>query len=269
MSILPADRNVVQKSFPPSILDLKELTLFNCINNPLIRTPNEKEPSGRILGPLITACDGEASATQVPSLHDLCLAKLLSTSEPGHIPPLLSHFDWNPEGGENHALQSPNNLRKHLKHLSLEDCARVIQALRSASDAKQARSYDQGLPENISSPARRRLQKHRRERETSLKEDAADNPFFAPCPNPRHYRREEASDTPRLSKWVYLQSPAEARIQYVEVAGEKNIPIRWEGCCRGCLDFLVEPEVAAESESDGFDIDVLEEDDAIPWATQA
>jgi hypothetical protein len=143
----------------------------------------------------------------------------------------------------------------------------VIQALRSASDAKQARAYDHSLPENDSSPAKRRLQRNRKERETSLKEDAADNPFFSPCPNPRHYRREGTGDAP-LSKWVYLQAPAEERIQYVEVAGEKNIPIRWEGCYRGCLDFLVEPEPAEEQDTDGFDAAVLDEDDAIPWAKQ-
>ena len=212
----------------------------------------------------------DTALAQVPSLHSLCLAKLLSTSETSHIPPLLSRFDWNPEGGENHALQSPENLRRHLKHLTLADCARVIQALRSASDAKQDRAYEHSFPENVASPARRRMQKNRRQRETSLTEDAATNPFFAPCPNPRHYyRRGEGTDKiSRMTKWIYLQSPVEERIEYVEIAGEKSIPIKWEGCCRGCLDFLIEPDLDDEQDADGFDAAVLEDDDVTPWATQ-
>lgn len=252
-----------QRSFPPSLLDLSELTVFNCINNPLVRTDSRVEPSGRRLAPLTIKLDEELTGSQVPSLHSLCLARLLSTSEPDHMPPLLSRFDWSPEGGENHALQSPGNLHKHLKYLSLDNCARVIQALRSASDTKQARAYEYSLPDNNSSPGKRRPQRSRKDRGSSLKEDAADNPFFNPCPNPSHYQGGIA----KLSKWVYLQTPAEERIQFVEVAGEKNIPIKWEGCCRGCLGFLVEAE-PAEQDTDGFDVAVLDGADPIPWATQ-
>jgi hypothetical protein len=249
------------------LLDLTELAVFNCVNNPLARDPAEDAPSGRKLARLIVA-DG-AEDEPVPSLYTLCMTKLLSTSEPTHIPPLLSRFDWNPEGGENHALQSAENLRKHFRHLNLKDCARVIQVLRSASDAKQARAYDQGLPDLATSQARKRLQQVRRDRETSLEEDAVDNPFFGPCPNPRHYRYDGNSDAPKVSKWIYLQRPAEQRIQYVDIAGEKGIPIRWEGCARGCLDFLMDEEDAVDgSEQDGFDVAVLDGEPDTPWTTQ-
>jgi len=257
----------LQKTFPPSLLDLTELTVFNCINNPLLRVPAETAISGRKLGSLMLAEDAEAAA--IPSLYSMCMTKLLSTSEPTHIPPLLSRFDWNPEGGEIHALQSAANLHKHLKHLKLEDCARVIQALRSASDAKQARAYDQGLPGITAAMDRQRFQKTQRNRETSLEEDAADNPFFAPCPNPRHYRYDGSKDAPKVSKWIYLHQPVEHRIQYVDLAGEKAVPIKWEGCARGCLDFLAEKESEGiDAETDGFDIAVLEEEEQAPWTTQ-
>jgi hypothetical protein len=254
-------------TFPPSLLDLTELTVFNCINNPLMRVLVETATSGRNLGPLMLAENAQEAA--VPSLYSMCMTKLLSTSEPTHIPPLLSRFDWNPEGGEIHALQSAANLQSHLKHLKLEDCARIIQALRSASDAKQARAYDQGLPDVTAASTRKRLQKTRRERETALEEDAADNPFFAPCPNPQHYRYDGRSDAPKVSKWIYLHRPVEHRIQYVDLAGEKAVPIKWEGCARGCLDFLAEaaPENDGAHE-DGFDIAVLEEEEQPPWTTQ-
>lgn len=115
---------------------------------------------------------------------------------------------------------------------------------------------------------RKRLQKTQRNRETSLEEDAADNPFFAPCPNPRHYRYDGSSDIPKVSKWIYLHQPVEQRIQYVDLAGEKAVPIKWEGCAPGCLDFLAEADSAeADAQIDGFDIAVLEEEQA-PWTTQ-
>lgn len=264
--VLTIDLPGVQKTFPPSLLDLTELTVFNCINNPLLRVAAETAISGRKLGSLILAENAENAA--VPSLYSMCMTKLLSTSEPAHIPPLLSRFDWNPEGGEVHALQSAANLQKHLKHLKLRDCARVIQVLRSASDAKQTRSYDQGVPGMTATVDRKRLQKTQRNRETSLEEDAADNPFFAPCPNPRHYRYDGSSDIPKVSKWIYLHQPVEQRIQYVDLAGEKAVPIKWEGCAPGCLDFLAEADSAeADAQIDGFDIAVLEEEQA-PWTTQ-
>jgi hypothetical protein len=115
----------------------------------------------------------------------------------------------------------------------------------------------------------KRLQKTRRDRETSLEEDAADNPFFAPCPNPRHYRYDGSGDAPKVSKWIYLHEPVEHRIQYIDLAWGKAIPIKWEGCARGCLDFLVEAEAEDDdAQADGFDIAVLEEEEPVPWTTQ-
>lgn len=248
-------------------MDLGELNLLHCINNPFIREPFERAPSGRKLGPLVLhsdnlETDSQTSPSAVPTLYSICISKLLSTREPDHIPALLSKFDWNPEGGgESHALQSPLQLQQYLKHFSVEQCAKIIQVLRSASDARQARAYDQGLPETRSRVARRRIRKDRQERETCLHEDAATNPFYTPCPNPHHYTETYTPSGRKttVSRWIYIHPPLEERIEYVDIGGEKGLPIKWQGCGLGCLDFL---EV---SEQDGFDADVLGEDD---WSTE-
>jgi hypothetical protein len=46
-------------------------------------------------------------------------------------------------------------------------------------------------------------------------------------------------------------------LEWVKVKGADSlVPIKWQGCQRGCLDFL---EKADEAVEDGFDIDVVAE----------
>lgn len=43
--------------------------------------------------------------------------------------------------------------------------------------------------------------------------------------------------------------PAEERIEWREVFGIPDLPVRWVGCSPGCLDFL------EREEEDGFELD--------------
>jgi hypothetical protein len=51
--------------------------------------------------------------------------------------------------------------------------------------------------------------------------------------------------------------PAEERFEWVEICGQKNLPIRWLGCSPGCLAFLDKDE-----DEFGFDgLELAEEED--------
>jgi hypothetical protein len=262
--------------------------IFHCINNPLVKGPYETCPSGRLLGPLQTH-DDNANPTHVPSLYNTCTTLLLSTSEPDQLPLLLSKFDWNPESGDPHALQSPLALQAQMKCFSLRDCTRIIQVLRSALDVKRARAYEQGVPVGngrdrdrdgrkmkgaIGLEERKKSTRTREDRGDSVQDDSASNPLFSPCPNPSHYHyhhSQSQSQSPahmkKISKWIYLHKPIESRIEYVDLAGEKKVPIKWDGCGRGCLDFLMTEPPGGMSD-DGFDPAVLQDGEDTPWGIE-
>jgi hypothetical protein len=92
-------------------------------------------------------------------------------------------------------------------------------------------------------------------------DDASQNPYYTSCPSPRHVleaQSTEGSNGQGVTRRIYLHQPAEERFEWVKIKGADSlIPIKWQGCQRGCLDFLEEAEEAPE---DGFDIDVIAED---------
>lgn len=96
-------------------------------------------------------------------------------------------------------------------------------------------------------------------------DDAALNPYYTACPSPHHTDGCEA-DGSKVTRRIYLHAPAEERMEWVKIKGADSlVPIRWQGCQRGCLDFLEQPEVVQgededKDDEDGFDAAVLEED---------
>ena len=66
-------------------------------------------------------------------------------------------------------------------------------------------------------------------------DDASKNPYYYPCPSPRHLEYE-AIMGPRASRHLFVQ-PAEERIEWKKLLGQE-VPIRWKGCSPGCLAFL-------------------------------
>ena len=74
-------------------------------------------------------------------------------------------------------------------------------------------------------------------------DDASTNPYFSPCPSPRHleFDPNSATSSERPSRHLFLH-PAEERIEWREVCQNRDLPIQWLGCSPGCLAFLEQDE---------------------------
>lgn len=73
----------------------------------------------------------------------------------------------------------------------------------------------------------------------SAPDDAAKNPYYYPCPSPRH-RLTDATEPwgqSGPSRRLFLHS-AEERLEWTTVFGQPNLPVRYLGCSPGCLAFL-------------------------------
>ncbi len=244
-----------QTSFPPAILDLS-LEQFHYTNNALVSCPpnvdNKSFPSGRLLGDLQVKSDG------CPSLRSLCISQLLSTRQPEHLPALLSRMDWEPTPGSKdpHGLQDADSLHTQLPCLREEECHRILACLRTAyRTSSLSRHSMDGIPNPAFSPSTRKaLGKTSSSSSIATPtDDASVNPFYTACPSPHHVdvNRPEGSNN-NVTRRIYLHEPAEERLEWVKIKGADSlVPIKWQGCQRGCLDFL---EQAEEIMEDGFDI---------------
>lgn len=191
-----------------------------------------------------TETAGTQRTDSVPRLTDLCLTTLLSPRDPSGLPPLLDHYDW--EGcnrGGTHPLLDPQVLKEYIPVPSLppSDVARMLQCLNSAYVAA------------TQSPKRRRLtEPFPRSYHAPPPDDASTNPYYYPCPSPRHNEWESGHQSPspvKLERRLFLHA-AEERFEWTEVFGEKDLPIQWLGCSPGCLAFL--------DEEDDFGFDELD-----------
>lgn len=297
-------------TLPPTILDLEELETFRFQPNKFGVKNDEKHPakyyprSRRWLGPLerrqasddrqkkfIYVVDSEESndvsnptrKNQLAplSLRDLCLNVLLSSREPDHLPPLLTHVDWISETDANdhhdHALQDSASLLRKCPQLIEGEARRIVSSTKAATDdATISRQMKDGVPNPafassrgkkssssstlLSSPAD--LNASSDSDSDTDADDAAANPYFLPCPSPRHQ-----SPDSEVTRVVYVHEPMERRVEWVKIAGnEEEVPILWKGCQRGCLDFLEqesvvleEPAAVIDAHEDGFDVDLLDD----------
>lgn len=176
--------------------------------------------SPRVLSPKASLQPGT-----VPRLTSLCLSVLLSPRQPLGKPPFLD-FDWDDwRRGRSHPLLDVETLADLLPP-SLRDkgLGRILQAVRSActSMARERAGVD-FFP---------------RSNEVLRPDNASDNPYYRPCPSPKHQEWQQGEEeNVRVTRRIFLDA-AEERFEWVTVAGVPNLPIQWLGCSPGCLDFL-------------------------------
>ncbi|ORY21739.1 hypothetical protein BCR39DRAFT_552915 [Naematelia encephala] len=240
---------------PSTILHLA-LTVFSPHPNPFIPIPIAKgsadaeagSGSGRILSALESR-----SSHPVPRLSDICVNLLISPRPQSNLPPLLDHFDWAPSKGEIHPLLDPEILHQQLQipSISEEDVKRMLQALRGASFAQSHLQGSARRGSNVSAVGvQARVDPFPRSHRPLPPDDASANPYYCPCPSPRHFELDTSSHpVTRPTRHVFLQA-AESRIEWREVFGVSDLPIEWKGCSPGCLAFL---------EEDGDEWDMTEE----------
>lgn len=192
----------------------------------------------------------------VPRLTSLCLNVLLSPRPPTDLPPLLG-YDWDGcNKGGTHPLLDARVLREFMPALQLQDVGRVLQCVRSA-----CASASHAPPNRRRSSTLHRPDALPRSFLVPEPDDASTNPFYYPCPSPRHRdsvdQHQSPSDPP--ARRVFFDA-AEERFEWVEICGEQHLPILWRGCSPGCLAFLDEEE--EEEEEDGFSLEHLDLEDA-------
>ncbi|WWD21689.1 hypothetical protein CI109_106175 [Kwoniella shandongensis] len=132
-------------------------------------------------------------------------------------------YEWDPpQKGHPHPLLDANAMHDIIPNINKSDIPRILQLLRTSSSLyrKDAKRQDP-FPRS-----------HR----PVEPDDASLNQYYYPCPSPRHL--EQVSATRRH---LFLH-PAEERIEWREVFGTSNLPVRWRGCTPGCLAFLEEEE---------------------------
>jgi hypothetical protein len=151
-------------------------------------------------------------------------------------------YDWTTQPGKSHPLLDPAELQFAIQNLNEEDCARILQALRSACNAVSRKSV---VNNNV----------HGRRGSTASNmggsgggtlfptthkplrpDDASENPYYSPCPNPKH-QESLTSEPPTMPRRLFLRA-SEERLEWTTVCGQKDLPIRWKGCSPGCLAFL-------------------------------
>lgn len=183
------------------------------------------------VGGVSTPGEQQARADTVPSLSSLCLSVLLSPRSPQNRPPLLA-YDWEgTQRGGAHPLLDAAVLREFMPCLPLADVRRVLQAVKSACTTGVQHPWRRGSLATRADP-------FPRSHLVPLPDDASANPYYNPCPSPRHQAAQSTSsamDTP--SRRLFLHA-AEERFEWVTICGHDNLPIRWLGCSPGCLAFL-------------------------------
>ncbi|WVQ98266.1 hypothetical protein IAU59_005389 [Kwoniella sp. CBS 9459] len=216
---------------PSTILNLN-LELFTASSNAFVK----KEPEVERFSDLIRHYEPDQP---VPRLTTICMNLLISPRQPNDLPPLLDMYEWDaPVRGIPHPLLDPNELHEIIPSSSVKDLGRVLQVLRTASTHFQHKRRT-GLG---SSSLHSHTDPFPRSHRPPSPDDATINPFFYSCPSPRHLEREIISDVDNIttvipSRRIFLH-PAEERIEWREVCGTKDLPVRWMGCFPGCLDFL-------------------------------
>lgn len=209
------------------------LSQFHVQPNPF-RRPSELVPGSK-LDPL------ERLVYQnVPRLYDICLNLLLSPRP--ELPPLLDNYEWTPVNGQPHPLLHLDVLHEMIPCIGRDDLARVLQVLHSAGSAfgrhRDKRSEVSHLGYRAAQSARVNPFPH--STRTRPVDDAARNPYFYPCPSPYH----------SSGKRFFLNA-AESRLEWRDVFGHKDLPVRWNGCSPGCLSFLEEEEDDWSIDGDG------------------
>ncbi|WVQ75814.1 hypothetical protein IAR50_005447 [Cryptococcus sp. DSM 104548] len=217
---------------PHTILSLERLELFGAHPNPFL-----KNDSASPMSPLMRHCEAP-----VRTLREMCLSLLITPRKPHDLPPLLDRYDWEEfVYGEPHPLLDPAALHASIPCIPESTHKRVLQLLRSFSNQfhyanghQRSRDLDRidPFPRGGDAP----------------QDDASTNPYYDFCPSPRHLENDLAP-----TRHLFLH-PAEERVEWRDLVGQKNLPIRWKGCSPGCLTFL---EQECETVEDGFDAAVI------------
>jgi len=162
---------------------------------------------------------------------------------PSNLPPMIDPgYKWDLEAGQPHPLLDPRELQMSLRSLSEQDCARILRATRSACNAVPRKGVD---PDSIHGRRGSTASDVASNNNGSLfpstlrpprPDDAAENPYYDPCPNPLH-KESSTSEPPVMTRRLYLRA-AEERLEWTTICGQKNMPVRWKGCAPGCLEFL-------------------------------
>jgi hypothetical protein len=134
-------------------------------------------------------------------------------------------------------------MTSHVPALKEEEIARVLQSARSISTHLDAQtrtgrgSTSLGSSQSRAGAAERFPDLNR----ASKPDDAAKNPYFNPCPSPRHLIRDEEAEYEPIERRLFIHA-AEERFEWREVHRWPGIPIKWEGCSPGCLAVLEQDE---------------------------
>ncbi|WRT64563.1 uncharacterized protein IL334_001495 [Kwoniella shivajii] len=222
---------------PSTILHLN-LDLFTASPNDFPKRPSHEERFSDII------LNYDHPVTR---LTTICMNILISTRPPNDLPPLLDMFEWDhPKRGVPHPLLDSEAMHEVIPSHSVSDLGRVLQTLRTASTTYKHRKTSGGRRSLDSS-----VDPFPRPYKPLPPDDASTNPYFYPCPSPRHLEMN-LDTTSRPTRHLFLH-PAEERIEWREVCGTKDLPIKWRGCSPGCLDFLEkdeEEEWTMDSEED-------------------
>lgn len=203
--------------------DSPDLTYLPCPSERILHVPASSKPG-------------------IPSLSEIILRSLLSTS----IDPVSRSLTSAPAfmddptvvdcSKELKKLVTAFDLHAAYPVLDKSTCQRIVASLRSAL-AALPRGDPLAKLAKVFSPL-----------DVPTSEDAHLNPWFSPCPSPRHLYEGEHGEGRRV---VFLK-PEEVRYEWTAVPGTGGgelYPVRWEGCSRGCLDFLEEAEEEEEEEA--------------------
>lgn len=237
---------------------------FTFVNTELERSPDPARvamsPSGRKLEPLVVHHDGP------PSLRSMALSVLLSSRQSHNLPPILTSINWDPAPEERgtasaiHGLYDANALINRVRCLTTLEATAVIASAKAAyRHSSSSRKHDDGIPNPAFSGGKSSTAGFRTSGGAPADEsldDAAQNPYFSPCPNPAH---EEV-----FTRKVYVGPPAVERIEWARVSGaDKEVPIKWKGCSVGCLRFLEEAPLSDSNEDDEGDLSDTDVDEAL------
>jgi len=192
-------------------------------------------PTKRVFSPIISR-----DRSTIPRLTTLCLNLLISPRS--ELPPLLDSYDWDiPPRGQLHPLLHPAALHELIPSIGSEDLPRILQALKTAGSAfvraKPGGRRGSTTPSLGISP-QSKVDPFPRSHRPIPPDDASSNPWYDPCPSPRHLKYDlTLPESSRPSRRLFLHS-AEERIEWREVFGLNGLPIKWLGCSPGCLGFL-------------------------------
>ena len=191
--------------------------------------------SDRVLSPL-----SSNTPSSVARLKQLCINVLISPRQPSGLPPLLNHYDWGSGRTSAHPLRDPKALNDIVPSVSTSEATRMLQAINSVvceshrhqngiSSKQHDRSGDL-LPQSHKAP---------------VPDNAAQNPYYWPCPSPQHLEFESTASDGRKSRYLFLHA-AEERVEWRDVFGISALPVRYKGCSPGCLSFLDKGEATLD-----------------------